>query len=135
MTKPDQTFHLMGRSVLWNRSDRLAVTVLIGIWGIYLICYAATHTEMLTRPPSINSSKVRLVGEKIDPNTASPASLRRLPMIGPAKAEAIVVYRRAHQGQSGSAFKSEKDLEKVSGIGPETIERISRHLVFDERQP
>ncbi|MCD4699530.1 MAG: helix-hairpin-helix domain-containing protein [Phycisphaerae bacterium] len=135
MTKPDQTFHQPGRSVLWNRSDRLAVTVLLGVWGIYLTCHAAKQTAALGQPPTIDSIKVELVREKIDPNTASSASLRRLPMIGPVKAEAIVAYRQTHHRDSGSAFNSEKDLENVPGIGPGIVERISRHLVFNERLP
>lgn len=128
--EPDQTLRKPGRSVLWNRSDRQALIVLLGAWGIYLTYLAATHTAALGCPPTIDSYRVELVREKIDPNTASSASLRRLPMIGPVKAEAIVAWRRA-----GRAFESAEDLQKVSGIGPGTVKRISKHLVFNEKLP
>ncbi len=135
MMEPDQTLHQPGKSVLWNRSDRLAITVLLAVWGICLTCHAAKHAAALGWPPKIDSAKVEMVQEKIDPNTASPASLRRLPGIGPIKAEAIVAYRQDHPVKSGCTFNSEKDLENVSGIGPETVKRISKHLVFNERLP
>ena len=119
-----------GRSILWQRSDRSALVVLLGVWGIYLIYLSATHTAQIGCPPTIDSAKVKLVREKISPNTAPPASLRRLPMIGPVKAEAIVAYR-----QAGHTFEFAKDLKNVRGIGPATIERIKKHLTFDGKLP
>ena len=127
---PDQTLVKPGRSSLWNRSDRPALIVLLGVWGIYLTYLSATHTAALGCPPTIDSAKVRTVREKINPNTASPASLRRLPMIGPVKADAIVAYR-----QAGHTFESAEDLKNVRGIGPGIVKRIEKHLTFDEKLP
>lgn len=45
-------------------------------------------------------------------NTATAAELEALPGVGPAKAKAIVEYRK----QNG-AFKTTEDLKKVKGIG------------------
>ncbi len=135
MMEPDKTLHQQGKSVFWNRSDRLAITVLLAVWGICLTCHAARHTSALGWPPRIDSARVEMVREKIDPNTASPASLRRLPMIGPVKAEAIVAYRQSSSNQAGRAFEYAKDLENVPGIGPEIVKRIKNHLTLDERQP
>ncbi len=128
MTGPEGTLRKPKQSLLWNRTDRTALTTLLGVWGIYLAYLAATHTAALGCPPTIDSDKVKLVREKINPNTAPPASLRRLPMIGPVKAEAIVAYRRA-----GHTFKSAEDLENVSGIGPGTVKRIKKYLKFNKR--
>ncbi len=133
MMGSDKTLHQPGKSVFWNRSDRLAMTVLLAVWGICLTCHAAKHAAALGWPPKIDSARVEMVREKINPNIAPSASLRRLPGIGPVKAEAIVAYRQSRSNQAGRAFKSAEDLENVPGIGPETIERIWKHLTLNKR--
>jgi competence protein ComEA len=67
-------------------------------------------------------------GERLDPNTASVAELRRLPGVGPARAEAIVTER-----VRGGPFKNPPDMARVSGIGPRTVEALTPHLAFDPR--
>lgn len=66
------------------------------------------------------------VEDTINPNDASPASLGRLPGIGPARARAIIDYRRqfreANHGEP--AFRRPQDLQKVAGIGPATVNTI-----------
>jgi competence protein ComEA len=64
-------------------------------------------------------------GERVDPNFADAAELRRLPGIGPAKAEAILAERRR-----GGPFVSLEDLRRVPGLGPTTIERLAPHLAL-----
>ena len=130
MSNPSRKPHQPERYPFWNRSDRSALVVLLGLWAGGLIYLSATHTEALGCPPTVNPDKVGLVLEEINPNTATPASLRRLPMIGPVKAEAIVAYR-----QAGHAFTSAKDLQNVSGIGPVTVKRIRKYLVFNGKLP
>ncbi|MGI6554346.1 MAG: helix-hairpin-helix domain-containing protein [Bacillota bacterium] len=58
-------------------------------------------------------------GGKININTASAAELDTLPGIGPAYAERIIQYREKQGG-----FSSIEELQDVSGIGPNTYERI-----------
>ncbi len=128
MSNPSRKPHQPERYPFWNRSDRSALVVLLGLWGGGLIYFSATHTAALGCPPTVNPDKVGLVLEKINPNTATSASLRRLPMIGPVKADTIVAYR-----QAGHAFKSAGDLENVSGIGPATVKRIGKYLTFNKR--
>lgn len=60
-------------------------------------------------------------------NTASEAEFETLKGIGPAKAKAIVDYRNQH-----GHFKSIDDLEKVSGVGPGTINQIRDELTVEE---
>lgn len=67
-------------------------------------------------------------GERLDPNTASTAQLRRLPGVGPARAEAIVAERL-----SGGSFESPADMARVPGIGPRTVDALRPHLSFAAR--
>jgi competence protein ComEA len=55
--------------------------------------------------------------DKIDINTATEQELAGLDGIGPAKAKAIVAYRKAN-----GPFKQAEDLMKVSGIGEKTFQ-------------
>lgn len=56
---------------------------------------------------------------RIEINRATAAELTSLPGVGPAIAERIVEYRRAH-----GPFATFAELEQVSGIGPRLRERI-----------
>ena len=56
---------------------------------------------------------------KVDLNRAAPRELVTLPGIGPARADAIVRWRRDH-----GPFRSFEDLLEVPGIGPATLERL-----------
>lgn len=56
-------------------------------------------------------------GGTVNINTATANELAEVATgIGPAKAQAIVKYRKEH-----GDFASVDDLEKVKGIGPETV--------------
>ncbi len=60
-----------------------------------------------------------LAAETVNINTADAATIDRvLVNIGPAKAEAIVAYRK-----SNGAFKSVEQLAMVKGIGLKTVEK------------
>ncbi len=62
--------------------------------------------------------------EKVNINTADAATLDRvLVNVGPAKAEAIVAYRKQH-----GAFRSMEQLADVDGIGLKTVEK-NRELI------
>ncbi|HUS47395.1 MAG TPA: helix-hairpin-helix domain-containing protein [Phycisphaerae bacterium] len=62
--------------------------------------------------------------EKIDPNTAPAASLRRLPGIGAELAARIVDFRSEGKRPFGAA----KDLAQVRGIAEAKVERIDPYL-------
>jgi competence protein ComEA len=59
----------------------------------------------------------------INLNTASKDELVALPGVGPAKAQAIVDYRKAH-----GPFKSIEELKDVKGIGAKRFEKIKGDL-------
>jgi competence protein ComEA len=69
--------------------------------------------------------ETRLVGV-VNINTATAEELELLPGIGPARARAILEYRKT-QGP----FERVEDLTKVSGIGESAFERIRPHLRID----
>lgn len=58
-----------------------------------------------------------------DINKASQTELESLSGIGPAKAKAIIAYRKQHGG-----FTSIEELEKVDGIGPATLKKLSKEI-------
>jgi len=70
---------------------------------------------------------------RINPNDAPLESLVRLPGLGIGRAGAIVAYRENFNGKDGEgrAFQNCHDLQKVSGIGPKTIQNISEWLKFE----
>jgi competence ComEA-like helix-hairpin-helix protein len=86
-------------------------SVLIG-WGFWEDC-GYTHI------PQVNTDRVSLACEFIDPNTADYASLRRLPGVGDIRARAIISYRQTCENQP--AFSKLEDLKKVSGISDGTL--------------
>jgi competence protein ComEA len=58
-------------------------------------------------------------------NTATQAELETLQGIGPAKAKAIIEYRK----KKGS-FKSVDNLQDVSGIGPATVQKLRKDITI-----
>ncbi len=58
-------------------------------------------------------------GGKVNLNKADESALETLPGVGPAKAAAIIEYRK----QNGS-FQTPDDLKKISGIGDKTFEKL-----------
>ncbi|HVW64164.1 MAG TPA: helix-hairpin-helix domain-containing protein [Nitrosospira sp.] len=60
-------------------------------------------------------------------NTATQAELEALEGIGPAKARAIIDYRKKK-----GPFKTSGDLEKVKGIGPATMKRLRPEITVGE---
>jgi competence protein ComEA len=57
-------------------------------------------------------------------NSASQKQLEELPGVGPAKAKAIIDYRKKN-----GPFKTTEDLKKVDGIGDATYDKIKGDLV------
>jgi competence protein ComEA len=83
-----------------------------------------TARILATAALSLGLSLGALAAEKVNINSADAATLDRvLVNVGPAKAEAIVAYRK----QNGP-FRSAEQLAQVEGIGLKTIER-NRELI------
>ena len=72
-----------------------------------------------------------LAGETVNVNTADAATIDRVLLnVGPAKAEAIVAYRKAH-----GAFRSADQLALVKGIGLKTVEKNRDRIVVGGAAP
>ncbi len=118
-----------------KKSDRVILLV-----GIFLGCIALSHPYLKAfldsrlsgkrleringRAVELEEVEVRLpelVEEeaKVDLNTAKAERLSELPGVGPVLAKRIVTYRE----KEGNFTKIEQ-LEKVSGIGSETLNRF-----------
>jgi DNA uptake protein ComE-like DNA-binding protein len=69
----------------------------------------------------------------INPNHAPWHELALLPRIGESKARAIAAHRRTTNGdEPAAAFKVADDLQRVSGIGPKTVQRLTPELRFKD---
>ena len=120
-------------SLSWSRSDCLALSFLTVALGAALAASAFGGVR-LGEPPRVELAKVQGVDERIDPNAASVASLRRLPMIGPERAAAIVAYRESAAGSGRRAFETLEDLQAVKGIGPGIVARLAGRVALPSRR-
>ncbi|WP_228288227.1 ComEA family DNA-binding protein [Thermosipho ferrireducens] len=87
---------------------------------------------VLLEPNKLKSSEVtykprKYVNQIIDLNTASIDEIKTLHGIGPAKAQAIVDYRKKF-----GPFKSIKDVLNVPGIGTATLEKIKDRIYIND---
>lgn len=93
-----------------------ALAMLISLAGFFL--GAARAPTGRDAPPAIAPML-------IDPNTADADTLRLLPGIGPGLAKRIIADR-----ETNGPFRSIRDLERVDGIGPRTVDRLERHAAI-----
>jgi competence protein ComEA len=78
--------------------------------------------------PSVPS--VPSVSTAVDINSADASQLASLPGIGPSKSQAIIDYRTKN-----GPFQSAADLEKVPGIGPKTMEKLTPLIMVKPGMP
>ena len=70
---------------------------------------------------------------RINPNVAPVESLVRLPGLGFRRAGAIVAYRESFGRATGAnpAFLRCDDLQKISGIGPKTVQDLTEWVKLE----
>ena len=80
-----------------------------------IVCSYLASLKFSGRDYPVEPQKILLANEKIDPNTADFASLRRLPLVGDSRAASIIKYRQANMPTDGILFTSAEDLTKIKG--------------------
>jgi len=111
----------------WTRANLAALIVLCAAAGLALAWRAAAGRAETGQTVPVHPDRVAQAAERVDPNAASVASLRRLPGIGPQKAQAVVAERE------NGPFSGADDLQRVRGIGPKTVEKLRPFLVGERR--
>jgi competence protein ComEA len=135
---------------LFTARERLAIAVLAGViltgWGIRLYQHrdsgdpvqiirgAVQPPAPPVAPPSAPdsaavpspSAAAPAAASLVDINRADAAELDALPLIGPAKAEAVIRYRVEH-----GPFAKPADIMKVKGIGPGIYARIEKCITVE----
>ncbi|MET0378994.1 MAG: ComEA family DNA-binding protein [Spongiibacteraceae bacterium] len=104
--------HLLSSRPLTKPLRALVVALAVGISA-----NAWCAPEVAPKTP-VAKSAAQKMGGVININTADAAALAELNGIGPAKATAIVDYRKQH-----GPFKSVEQLADVKGIGEAFIEK------------
>jgi competence ComEA-like helix-hairpin-helix protein len=107
------------------------VAAMGGSWAISRPAYAAPSatasgpaTSPTAEPPGAKSKSSRKVlSGKLNLNTATEEQLLMLPLVGPAKAERIVAWRKKNGG-----FKRIADLRHVKGFGYKSFKRLEPFL-------
>lgn len=88
-------------------------------------------TTLATLALSLLLAGSAFAAERVNINTADAATIDRVLLnIGPAKAEAIVAYRKAH-----GAYRSPDQLALVKGVGLKTIEKNRDRIVVGGAAP
>lgn len=113
--------------VSWSRRNIAAALALCVVCSAGLTARMADRPHRVDGPIPLWGERIAAARERINPNTASVGSLRRLPGVGRIRAEAIAAYRREHGPE---AFGRPEDLAKVHGIGPATVKGARPHLTF-----
>ncbi len=107
----------------------------VGFVCLAVLCVAVGFALTLSTSATSAVHPSFRVEDTINPNDASPASLSRLPSVGPGRAREIVSYRTRlrERADQGPAFSSADDLERIPGIGPATVAAVRPWLSFDSR--
>lgn len=111
----------------WSLPARWALWFLLLVFSVGLLVSSQNRLWFRHTPPPDLTAQAG-IREAIDPNTASTASIRRLPGISIVRAEAIATYARTH---GPNCYRTPDDLQRVHGIGPATVRKILPYLWLD----
>jgi competence protein ComEA len=126
MTSPDgnQTKTPPNSSSLLSRMDQAAIAVILAVSLAVIVSSAWTRGYHRGGVIDIDQSEPWEIDFLVDINTADWPELSLLPNIGEVLARRIVESRQQH-----GPFVHHDDLQRVSGIGPKTLEGIRPFLL------
>ncbi|GMU21242.1 MAG: hypothetical protein AMXMBFR13_13350 [Phycisphaerae bacterium] len=125
-----------------TRGVHLACLGVVGAVFLVVLILGYSQPLVFEDVPGIEPTRIALVQQRLDPNTATWSELARLPEIGESTARRIVQFRDqpAHPGDlprpaGQPVFRFLADLDAVPGIGPHRLERLRPYLKFPQEQP
>ncbi|MCS7033030.1 MAG: helix-hairpin-helix domain-containing protein [Phycisphaerae bacterium] len=112
-----------------QRRALLLIVVALGAWVGLRLWW---NDSIVSDPQPVRPSRDMELADRIDPNTASEATLAALPGLGLKRAGAIVAFRRQHAlgATTAPAFSRLEDLLKVEGMGYATMMHLAPYLMF-----
>jgi competence protein ComEA len=109
---------------LLRRADQIVVAVCVAL-GIGAVgCYWVTQGGLRGRVIELEAAPPRHIQFQVDLNAAPWPELAQLPGIGETLARRIVASRVAD-----GPFLDQRDLMRVQGIGPRTLEGLEPYLL------
>lgn len=119
-------------SQLWGLNATRQRTIWVFLVIVAVIALWLTYRPGLwvSDPVELHPSDIADATYLIDPNTASWASLARLPQVGKTKARRLVKYRQMQEKPDTVVYAKLEDLADVKGFGSATLEAIAPYLVF-----
>jgi competence ComEA-like helix-hairpin-helix protein len=116
----------------WRRANLAAILAILIAGGALLGWKVTEQSVRAGEQIPVNPSRVAQGRDLINPNTASYASIRRLPGMGQAKAQAIIDWRESHKDLP---FREARDLSQIRGIGPVLTHRVAPYLDLPSKTP
>ena len=110
-------------ATLLNDGEHLAIPTQAPSPALGAAVFTPDSSEPPSRRPLLVSTPAATLPDLININTATLEELDSLPDIGPAIAQRIIDYRKAH-----GDFIDIEDIMDVSGIGPATFEKIKDRI-------
>jgi competence protein ComEA len=112
-------------SVYWllRRADQWAVAVLVGTGLLAVASWWVSQGGLRGRAIEFDGAPPQSIPYVVDVNSATWPELAQLPGIGETLARRIVDSR-----EQDGPFSDPKDLRRVRGIGPKTLQRLRPYL-------
>jgi competence protein ComEA len=89
-----------------------------------VLSIGSAQAQTSPRAPREQAEPAAATEGVVNLNEATADEIERLPAIGPAKAKAIVDYRKQHP------FRRVEDLGKVKGIGRKTLVKLRPYVTL-----